>query len=382
MQPARLLYLVTEDWYFVEHRLPMARAARDAGFEVHVAARVDRHAAAIEAEGFHLHPLRWTRGSLDPRDLFRIVRDARALYRTTKPDIAHHVALEPCIIGSLAARGLPMAILNGITGMGFAFTSQTMRARLVRAVVSALIPRLFARRASLVMVENPDDRAAIAALGIAAERIVVIPGSGVDVARFTPLPEPSGPVTAAYVGRLLEDKGLRSLMAAHERLVAQGRSVRLLLAGAADPANPACVPAQVLEDWRKRPGVQFLGHIADIRSVWAQAHIAVLPSRGEGLPLSLVEAAACGRPLVATDVPGCREIAHDGENAILVPVDDAPALADAIAALAADPALRARYGAAGRRLAESEFSSARIGREIIAIYRRLLDQRPDRVATS
>jgi glycosyltransferase involved in cell wall biosynthesis len=144
------------------------------------------------------------------------------------------------------------------------------------------------------------------------------------------------------------------------------------LAGTPDPANPASIPPATVAKWKSQPGITALGYVADIRSVWAAAHIAVLPSRREGLPKSLLEAAACGRPIVATDVPGCREIARPGINATLVPVDDATALADAIERLAADPELRRRYGAEGRRLVEAEFSSARIGRDIVALYRRLL----------
>ena len=372
----RLLYLVTEDWYFASHRLPMARAARDAGFEVHVAARVTDHGPAIAAEGFVLHPLSWKRGSADPLAFVRAVRAVRALYRAVRPDLVHHVALQPSIVGSLAALGTPVTVVNAVAGLGFAFTAATARARMSRGLMTAMMRRLFNRRASTVLVQNPDDQAALAALGIAPERIVRIPGSGVDVDRLTLLPEPDRPPAAAYVGRLLEDKGIRSLMDAHARLADSGHPVRLLIAGDPDPANPASIAPALLEQWRSRAGVEFLGHVPDIRTVWAAAHIAVLPSRREGLPLSLLEAAACGRPLVATDVPGCREIARDGVNAILVPVDDPAALAAALHRLAADPELRARYGAASRALAETEFSSDRIGREIVALYRRLLERAP------
>jgi glycosyltransferase involved in cell wall biosynthesis len=372
MPPDRLLYLVTEDWYFMLHRLPMARAARAAGFEVHVATRVASHGAAIAAEGFHLHPMPWRRASIDPLAFLRSVQAVRALYRTVRPALVHHVALQPSIVGSLAAHGLPVAVLNGIAGLGFAFTSTTPRARLAKAVLTPLIRSLFNRPGTLVSVENPDDAAALAALGVARSRITVIPGSGVDVERLSVLPEPAGPITVAYAGRLLADKGLHALVASQALLTTRGRPIRLVIAGAPDPANPTSIPDSVLADWRRQPGVELLGQVADIRTVWAQAHIAVLPSRREGLPISLIEAAACGRPLIATDVPGCREVARPDVNAILVPVDDPPALAAAIAALAEDAARRARYGAAGRRLAETEFSSARVGRDIVALYHRLL----------
>jgi glycosyltransferase involved in cell wall biosynthesis len=376
MPAPRLLYLVTEDWYFVSHRLPMARAAREAGFEVHVATRVAEHGPAIAAEGFTLHPLAWKRGSADPVAFLSAVRAVRALYRAVRPDLVHHVALQPSIVGSLAALGLPLITVNAVAGMGFAFTAASLRARITRALMTAMMRRLFNRSTATVLVQNPDDQAALAALGVPPDRIARIPGSGVDTDRLQPLHEPAGPPVAAYVGRLLEDKGLQTLMDAHAKLAEGGQPLRLLIAGDPDPANPASIPPALLAQWRQRPGVEFLGHVPDIRTVWAAAHIAVLPSRREGLPLSLLEAAACGRPLIATDVPGCREIARAGVNAILVPVDEPEALAAAMSRLAGDPALRARYGAASRALAEAEFSSARIGREIVALYRRLLEPRP------
>ena len=153
---------------------------------------------------------------------------------------------------------------------------------------------------------------------------------------LTPLPEPAGPFTVGYVGRLLDDKGVRTLVRAHELLAQRGIVINTLLAGEPDPSNPASIPDHVLAGWRHIPNLQLLGHVEDIRSVWAQAHVAVLPSRREGLPKSLLEAAACGRPLIATDVPGCREIARNDVNALLVPVDNAEALAAAIERLMKD----------------------------------------------
>jgi mannose/cellobiose epimerase-like protein (N-acyl-D-glucosamine 2-epimerase family)/glycosyltransferase involved in cell wall biosynthesis len=368
----RIIYLVTEDWYFISHRLPMARAARDAGFEVHVATRVDRHGAAIEGEGLQLHPISWRRGSLDPRDLVRVVREVRSLYRRVKPDLAHHVALPATVVGSLAATGLPVICLNAMTGLGTMFTSDTAKVRIARAVLTAALRRLLRRPRSAVLVQNVDDRAMIEGFGVAADRIELIPGSGVDVDRIAPSPEPAGAVTVAFVGRLVQSKGIRTLVAAHDLLQQRGRDIRLVIAGLPDPANPASIRPQEIEAWTKRPNVKHLGFVEDIAALWASAHIAALPSHREGLPLSLLEAAACGRPLVATDVPGCRVIARPDVNALLVPLDDVEALADAIDRLARDPELRLRFGRASRELVELEFSSKRIGRDVVGLYRRLL----------
>ena len=369
----RVIYLVTEDWYFMSHRLPMARAARAAGFEIHVATRVDRHGPAIEAEGFHLHPISWRRGSLDPRDLLRVMREVRKLYRSAKPDLAHHVALPATVVGSLAATGLPVVCLNAMTGLGTMFISDTVKVRLARAVLTLALRRLLNRPRSAVLVQNLDDRALIEGLGVDLHRIALIPGSGVDIQALAPAPEPPQPVTIAFVGRLVESKGIRTLVAAHQLLMERGRDIRLLIAGTPDPANPTSISPQEIETWSKRPNLTHLGFVKDIAGLWASSHVAVLPSHREGMPLSLLEAAACGRPLIATDVPGCRDIARPGINAFLVPRDDTEGLADAIDRLAGDAALRRQYGRASRELVEKEFSGARIGRDLVGLYRRLLE---------
>jgi glycosyltransferase involved in cell wall biosynthesis len=369
-----LIYLVTEDWYFLSHRLPMATAAQRAGYEVHVATNVVDGGAAIKSYGFELHPLNWRRGSVHPQDLIRILGEIRALYQRLKPDIVHHVGVQPAIIGALASVGLSIVKLHAMAGLGFAFTSRTARARATGFAMRLLMRGLLNRPRNAVLVQNPDDRTAVTALGISADRIFLIPGSGVDTDQLKPMPEPAGTMTVGYVGRLLADKGVRSLVDAHKILSGRGRAIRFVLAGEPDPANPASIPESEIDSWKAIDGLDLLGHIDDIRQIWAMSHIAVLPSRREGLPKSLLEAAACGRPIVATDVPGCREIARPGVNALLVPVDDAAALADAIDRLAGDADLRRRFGAAGRALVEAEFSEHRIGAAIVALYRRLLDQ--------
>ena len=372
--PAVLLYLVTEDWYFLAHRLPMACAAQRAGYKVHVATHVNTGADDIEKHGFVLHPLNWRRGSLNPIRVLSIIREVRALYRQLAPDLVHHIALQGIVVGSLAAIGLGPVRLNAFAGLGFGFTSQAAKARVIRPILAGLLRFLLKDRRAAVLVENPDDRAALDAFGVPKDRIFLIPGSGIDIETFVPLPEPQGPMSIAFVGRLLEDKGVRTLIAAHDILASKGAAPRLLIAGERDPANPASIPRNEIESWRRRPGVELLGHVGDIRTVWSDAHIAVLASRREGLPVSLLEAAACGRPIVATDVPGCREIARENVNALLVSPDDPEALADAIHHMAQDRSMRQLFGAAGRRLVVEEFSSERVGREIVVLYNRLLEQ--------
>lgn len=368
----KILYLVSEDWFFVMHRLPMARAAKNAGFDVHVATRVGTCAGKINDEGFTLHPMQWRRGSMNPLRLLSAIAQTRRLYRRIQPDLVHHVAIFPIVVGSIAALALPIRVLNAFTGLGFTFTSPTAKARLLHLLVADLLGLLLRQSNRNVLVENPDDAAVIAKLGVPHGRITLIAGSGVDIDTLTPLPEPPPPVAAGFVGRLLTDKGVPTLVEAHALLARRGRPVALLIAGEPDPSNPASIPQATLAEWKRRPGLNLLGQVDDIGAFWARAHIAVLPSLREGLPMSLLEAAACGRPLIATDVPGCREIARHGVNALLVPPNDPVALADAIETLMKDPGMRLRFGRAGRQLVGNEFSSARIGQEIVALYTRLL----------
>jgi glycosyltransferase involved in cell wall biosynthesis len=369
-----LIYLVTEDWYFLSHRLPMARAAKQLGYEVHVITHVNEGAEAIQAEGFRLHSVVWRRGSIDPWAFWSNIRAVRRLYKLIDPDLVHHVALQPTIVGSLAAWGMRCMRLNALAGLGSVFTSHRLKVRLVRPMLKVLLGKVLGSPRAAVLVQNPDDRKIAQIFGVPDDRIFIIPGSGVETEILTPLPEPSGPITVAFVGRLLDDKGVRTLVSAQRILTQSGQKVRLLIAGDPDPANPGSIPLREIAEWRKRSDIEVLGHVADIRDVWRRAHIAVLPSRREGLPKSLLEAAACGRPIVAADVPGCREIARADVNALLVPPDDAQALADMVGRLAGDTDLRRRFGVAGRQLVESEFSVENVQARIRDLYARLMER--------
>ena len=360
----RLLFVVTEDWYFLSHRLPMARAAQQLGFEVHVATRVVNGAAAIRAEGFTLHEVAFARGQLSPVAAAQTVLRLRAIHREVQPVIAHHVALQASVLGSVAALGRDVACINALTGFGYAFTSTTPKARALRPVLSGVLRLVLARADNVALVQNPDDKATLLALGIPESRIRLIAGSGVDLQRFAPTPEPPLPIAVGFAGRLLFDKGIHTLIAAHVP------GTTLEIAGDADAANPSSVPAAQLAEWN-RDGVRFHGHVSDVAKFWASVHIAVLPSRREGLPKSLIEAAACGRPLIAADVPGCREVVIPDRTGLLVPVDDPVALRGAIAKLASSPELRARYGAAARQLAVETFGSESIAAQVGALYREL-----------
>jgi glycosyltransferase involved in cell wall biosynthesis len=381
----KLLFLVTEDWYFCSHRLPVARAARDDGFEVVVATRVRAHGRRITDEGFALRPLAWRRRGDGIVGAARAIAAIARLYRAERPDILHHVALKPVLFGALARalafRGAPdaPAVIDAVMGLGSGFSAPGLTALLRRPALGLALRLAAGRGGSRVVVQNPEDGAALAALGIDRQRIALIRGSGVDIRHFVPLPAPSGETIAiALVSRMLRDKGVLDAVAAIRLLRARGLPVELILAGPADPDNPGSLSARSLSALAAEPGVTWLGPVADVREVWRRAMIAVLPSTyGEGAPKALLEAAACARPIIASDAPGCRETVRTGENetGILAPPRDVGALADAIAALAADPARCEVMGRRGRRLVETRFAEEIVARQTLSLYRAALAER-------
>lgn len=371
--PPKLLFLVTEDWYFCSHRLPVARAARDAGFSVAIATRVRAHGEAIRAEGFALHEVGWKRrgdglfGHL--RALAAIVR----LYRRERPDILYHVALKPVLFGALAARLAFIrrpSVVSAVMGLGIELTGggAGWKKRLLGWALRHAVSR------GRVIVQNPENRDALIALGIDPGRIALIPGSGVDTEHFAALPDPTGPVAIALVGRMLRSKGVLDAVAAVRKLRAEGVAVALLLAGAGDPDSRDSLSDAELTALAREPGIEWLGHVGDVRAVWSRAAVALLPSSyGEGVPKALLEAASCARPIIASDMPGCREVVVPGETGLLVPVHDVAALAEAIARLVHDPLLRRQMGEAGRRRVVAGFGEEMVARQTVALLRSMLD---------
>jgi glycosyltransferase involved in cell wall biosynthesis len=366
----RIIYVATEDWSFLSHGLAMARAARAAGFEVHVAANVTEDAATIRGEGFILHAVRFGRGRLSPLRTLRTIATLRQLYRVVDPAIVHHVAMEPALLGIVASFGSAFAAVYAIAGLQP--PPPAAKRRWLRPGRRLLL-RLGLKRRAAGLVQTPDDREALARLGVKPECIALIPGAGIDVDRLRPIPEPDGQVTVAFAGRMAVDHGVRTLIEAQRILRASGIQSDLLLAGTPDPADFTSIPQIEVAGWGRESGVTWLGHVPDIATVWRRAHIAVLPSRGgEGVPRSLLEAAAFGRPLIATDVPGCREIVIHEKTGLLVPVDDPQALASAILRLVRSQSQRVRFGVAARRLVDERFAADLVGQATVALYQRLL----------
>lgn len=370
----KLLYLQTEDYTFWSHRLPMARAALSKGWEVVVAVRVGAHRERLEKEGLRVVALPWRRSGVNPFTELRLLASVVRLYAREKPDLVHQVTLKPILYGSLAAAlcGVPAAV-NALTGLGVVFIADGPALRLLRRLVGAALRVAFSVADSVVIFQNEDDRSLFVANGwVRAESTVLIRGSGVDVALFAPRPEPPGEPLVVLPARLLRDKGVVEFVEAARSLKSAGVRARFALAGGRDDENPAAVPPALVERWKAEGAVEAWGHREDMSEVYAQAHIVCLPSYREGLPKALMEAAACGRPVVGTDVPGCREVVKPGETGLLVPPRDSRALAAALRSLIEDKELRARLGAGGRRLAVAEFAQERIAGETLAVYERSL----------
>jgi glycosyltransferase involved in cell wall biosynthesis len=367
-----LLFLVTEDWFFASHFLARGLAARAAGWRVVLLAHESDATPAIRAAGIEVIPVPFIRRRLNPLAELAFARLLAGLYREIAPDIVHHVALKPIVIGGLAARlAGQRRIVNAPTGLGFVFSSRRALARALRPFVTLLLRFTLTPPGAVAIFENPDDLAALTALRMVRPGAAhLIRGAGVDIAAFSATPAPPGPVRIILIARMIREKGIADFVAAARILKGQAD---FILVGAPDPGNPNSITTTELDAWVAEGLVTWLGPRRDIAAQLAAAHIAVQPSvYREGLPKSALEAMASGRPLVATDIPGCREAVVHNETGLLVPPADPPALAAALKRLIDDPGLRARYGAAARRRAETLFADSVICAQTLAVYNDLI----------
>jgi glycosyltransferase involved in cell wall biosynthesis len=367
--PPRLLFLVTEDWFFASHFLGFAAAARQAGYAPVVACRVREHAATIEAAGARVVPVEAERGALGLGTLVRTFARYREIIAAERPALVHAIALKPVLIGGLVARlaGVPARVLAP-TGLGLLWAAEGAKAEAARAAVRAGV-RLADGPGVRFLCENPDDPRA---LGLDPARVTLVAGAGVPAADFPPRPDPGpGPLRVAVVARMLASKGIADAVAAVRIARARGLDVSLDLWGAPDPSNPRSIAEDELRAWSAEPGVAWRGRTSDASAVWREAHVAMLLSHGgEGLPRTLVEAAASARPILTTDVPGCREVVADGREGCLVPPRAPERAAEALERLA-DPALRARMGAAARARFERDMTADAVNARVRALYESL-----------
>lgn len=370
----KMLFTVTEDWAFCSHRLPTAFAARDAGFDVVVAARMHDHREQIERLGFRAVAWNIQRESLNPVSEFAAVRDLIRIYREERPDATYHVAIKAIMYGSIAARitGVKRTF-NLFSGLGVVFISKTLKFKFIRATVTPVLRWALKPANTHLHVQNRDDRETLIAHGISTpERTDLIPGSGIDTDEYPQAPAPdASPVTAVVVSRMLWDKGIGEVAEAARLLQARGVKLKIILVGAPDPANPSTIPQAQLESWAAEGVVEWWGRRNNIAEIFANCDIAVLPSYREGMPRSLLEAASTGRPMVAFDAVGCRDLVRDGHNGFLVPFQDAEALADALETLTKDRDLRLRFGQQARMDVETTFSADAIRKRMTDIFKHI-----------
>ncbi len=369
----KLLFIVNDAGYFLSHRLPIAEAAREAGWQVAVATAKGPAQEAIRAAGFTAHNLPLTRSGLRLDQELRSVIACWRLIRRLEPDLVHCVALKAAVAGGLAARlaGVPAVVLS-VAGLGHAFTDGGLGGRLVRQILRALMPLLVSPRTRLI-VQNREDLERLASRAAIRARAVLIPGAGVDLERFSPAPEPGSPVTVLLASRMIWKKGVGEFVSAARALRQVDGSWRFLLAGDSDPGNPAAIERAQLEAWNRDGAVEWLGQRDDMPELLGACHVFCLPSYyGEGVPKSLIEAAACGRAAVTTDMPGCRDVVRDGENGFLVAPRDPAALAEALRQLLEDPALRQRFGRRGREIACEHFGLAGVVSATLSLYEELV----------
>jgi len=353
--------------------MPQAKAAQSAGYDVVVATRVAEHGDAIRRAGFRLIPLRLQRESYSPLQEFQALHELRSIYAEEQPDIAHHVALKPILYGSVAALGRKqIRVINAWAGMGFLVASTSFKASIIRSFLTMAFRYLLNRPGYSVLVQNQDDADLVASrFRVPPGTITVIRGSGVDLASFRPMPEPGGAPMVLFASRMLWLKGVSEFVTAAEILRGKGVSARFVLAGDTDEASPAAVPRAQLQAWNRVGAVEWVGWQNDIAEWLGRSTLVCLPSYREGIPKVLLEAAASGRAIVATDVPGCRDIVRDGENGLLVAVRNAGALASAIERLLNDPTARRRMAARGREIVAQDFGLSKVVEATLALYARL-----------
>lgn len=367
----KLLYLVSEDWYFVSHRIALARAALEAGFDVTVATRVHQHGDVIRDAGLELIPIAFDRSGMHPLHELSSISRLLSVYREVAPDIVHNVAIKPVLYGSLAARRVrAKAVINALMGLGWVFSSDSPNARLLRPAVSAALRFALSPSNTRTIVQNAEDAALLANRRLTSPAsICLIRGSGVDPRMYSNEQPPPGDPLVVLPARLLVAKGVREFMQAASLLREEGIAARFALVGEPDAANPAAASREEIDHYVQRGDIEYWGWQSDMPHVFRAASIVCLPTfYGEGLPKSLLEAAASARAIVATDVPGCREIVRHGENGWLVPPRDVTALVKALRSALSQPDLCARYGAAGRRMVENEFSLDTVIGATLALY--------------
>lgn len=371
----KVLLFANTDWYLYNYRLPLAQALVEQGDEVVLVSPKGRYADLLQALGFRWIEMPLTRRGFHPLGEILVLLRLANLYRHERPDIVHHFTVKCVLYGSLIGHVWKRScIINSITGLGYVFTQGRGARRWLRPWVKILYRLLL--RGTWAIFQNPEDRAFFLENQLVEPgRTSLIYGSGVDLRRFTPRPWPKGIPLVVLPARLLWDKGVGEFVEAARQLRSTGVLARFVLVGDSDEQNPAAIPKEQLQRWVKEGVIEWWGWRDDMETIYAQTAVVCLPSYREGLSRTLLEAAACGRPVVTTDVPGCREAVRHGESGLLIAARDPAALAQAIAYLLNNPAIAREMGSRGREIVEREFASEVVVSQTLAVYRACLQQK-------
>jgi glycosyltransferase involved in cell wall biosynthesis len=374
MSKKKILFIVNVDWFFVSHRLPIALEAIKHGFEVHIATATTNKLNFLEGNGLIVHPLKLHRSNSGIGILLSEFLEIFSVIRTVSPDILHLVTIKPVLFGGIAARlAGTHAVVSAVSGLGFVFVDRGVVALLRRKVASLFYRLALGQPGQRFIFQNTNDRAVLSKLArLSPEQSILIPGSGVNLSLYNGKKIPDNPPIIMLAARLLADKGVREFVLAAELVKRSKPHVRFVLVGAVDLLNPASIQQSELDKWDRDGVVELWGERDNMEQVLSLSKIVVLPSYREGFPKVLIEAAACGRAVITTNVPGCRDAIVNGVTGLLVPVKCVSELSDAILSLLENPNRCKKMGNAGRKLAEKRFDIRQVVERHMKIYRELL----------
>ncbi|MEJ6518154.1 glycosyltransferase family 4 protein [Shewanella bicestrii] len=375
MRP-KILFVVNVDWFFVSHRLPIAVAAQNFGYDVHIACQVTDKKQELEGYGFTVHSISLERSGTSVLKEFQTMLSIYRLIKKISPSLMHMITVKPVIYAGIAARILGVSKVASISGLGFVFIAEGFKSKLLRSLITILYKLALNDGKSRVIFQNDSDKGLFIRRGIISDsNTLIVRGSGVDLDKYQVKPEPESYPVIVLLARLLIDKGVLEFVQAAEILKSKGVPCKMVLAGDTDE-NPKSVNKNQIADWVNKGIVEYWGYSKDVNSTYANCHIAVLPSYREGLPKSLIEAAACGRAVITTDVPGCRDAITPNKTGLLVPVKSSLELALAIETLCNDSKLRQSLGQEGRQLAEQAFDIKSVIQIHLNLYADLLKGKP------
>ena len=369
----KLLFLVTEDWYFLSHRLVLALACKKRGYEVYVGCKDTGKIEEIKSYGFNCYDLKLYRGYSSIFTIYMNILEVRRVIRVTNISIIHAVSLQSIVLALLATLfNRKIKFIAALTGLGSLFLARSIKDKIIKFLLTIFLILGFKKKSLKIIVQNKDDEEFVNKnLFCLTSKIFLIRGSGVDINFHKIQLEPSHPpIIISYVGRLIQDKGIEFLIEAFKLALKSNKGIKLLLAGSLDSNNIRPISKKYIEDAiNNENNIEYIGEVKDVREIWKISHIAILPSKREGLPKSLLEAAAAGRAIISTDVPGSREIAINSINAEIVQLDDINGLAKAILYLAKNHKVRKSYGLKSRELVESDMSEEQVIRNTLSLYK-------------